>query len=100
MTGFLLTLLRLSLLGSVLGVVLMGALRLLGDRISRAAGYYLWLLVLLRLCLPVWVDLPIPAHQNMAATTGVMVMTGQNAVTLPAQPPADQGDRRRHPHSR
>lgn len=91
MTGFLLTLLRLSLLGSVLGVVLMGALRLLGRRISRAAGYYLWLLVLLRLCLPMWVDLPIPAHQNMAATTGVMVMTGQNAATLPAQPPTDQG---------
>lgn len=55
MTGFLLTLLRLSLLGSVLGVVLMGVLRLLGGRISRAAGYYLWLLVLLRLCVPVWV---------------------------------------------
>ena len=84
MTGFLLTLLRLSLLGSVLGVVLMGMLHLLGRRISRAAGYYLWLLVLLRLCLPMWVDLPIPAHQNMAATTGVMVMTGQNTVTLPA----------------
>lgn len=91
MTGFLLTLLRLSLLGSALGVVLMGALRLLGRRISRAAGYYLWLLVLLRLCVPLWVDLPIPAHQNMAATTGVMVMTGQNVVTLPAQPPTDQG---------
>lgn len=91
MTGFLLTLLRLSLLGSVLGVVLMGALRLLGRRISRAAGYYLWLLVLLRLCLPVWVDLPIPAHQNMTTSTGVMVMTGQNVVTLPAQPPTDQG---------
>ena len=91
MTGFLLTLLRLSLLGSALGVILMGALRLLGRRISRAAGYYLWLLVLLRLCVPVWVDLPVPAHQNMAATTGVMVMTGQNAATLPAQPPTDQG---------
>ena len=36
MTGFLLTLLRLSLLGSVLGVVLMGVLRLLGNHISRA----------------------------------------------------------------
>ena len=91
MTGFLLTLLRLSLLGSVLGVVLMGVLHLLGRRISRAAGYYLWLLVLLRLCVPLWVDLPIPAHQNMTTSTGVMVMTGQNAVTLPAQPPTDQG---------
>lgn len=91
MTGFLLTLLRLSLLGSVLGVVLMGVLHLLGRRISRAAGYYLWLLVLLRLCVPVWVDLPIPAYQDMATVTGTMVMTGQNTVTLPAQPPTDQG---------
>lgn len=91
MTGFLLTLLRLSLLGSVLGVVLMGVLHLLGRRISRATGYYLWLLVLLRLCVPLWVDLPIPAHQNMTTSTGVMVMTGQNAATLPAQPPTDQG---------
>ena len=92
MTGFLLTLLRLSLLGSVLGVVLMGALRLLGRRISRAAGYYLWLLVLLRLCLPVWVDLPLPVQPQSAAVVGTMVMTGQNAVALPAQPPADQGE--------
>lgn len=91
MTGFLLTLLRLSLLGSVLGVVLMGVLHLLGRRISRAAGYYLWLLVLLRLCVPVWVDLPILAYQDMATVTGTMVMTGQNTVTLPAQPPTDQG---------
>ena len=91
MTGFLLTLLRLSLLGSVLGVILMGALRLLGRRISRAAGYYLWLLVLLRLCLPVWVDLPLPVQPQSAAVVGTMVMTGQNAATLPAQPPADQG---------
>ena len=91
MTGFLLTLLRLSLLGSVLGVILMGALRLLGRRISRAAGYYLWLLVLLRLCVPLWVDLPIPAQPQSAAVVGTMVMTGQNAAALPAQPPADQG---------
>lgn len=95
MTGFLLTLLRLSLLGSVLGVVLMGALRLLGDRISRAAGYYLWLLVLLRLCLPVWVDLPIPVYQQSATVTGVMVMTqpagGQTGGTTALYPPADQG---------
>ena len=91
MTGFLLTLLRLSLLGSVLGVVLMGMLHLLGRRISRAAGYYLWLLVLLRLCLPVWVDLPLPVQPQSTAVVGTMVMTGQNAATLPAQPPTDQG---------
>ena len=66
MTGFLLTLLRLSLLGSVLGVILMGALRLLGRRISRAAGYYLWLLVLLRLALPLGVSVPLPAAEGPA----------------------------------
>lgn len=94
MTGFLLTLLRLSLLGSVLGVVLMGVLHLLGRRISRAAGYYLWLLVLLRLCVPVWVDLPIPVYQQSAAVTGVIMTNpagGQNGGTTVLFPPTDQG---------
>lgn len=95
MTGFLLTLLRLSLLGSVLGVVLMGVLHLLGRRISRAAGYYLWLLVLLRLCVPVWVDLPIPAYQSMTTVTGMVVLTnpadGPSVWTAPMAPPSGQG---------
>lgn len=94
MTGFLLTLLRLSLLGSVLGVVLMGVLHLLGRRISRAAGYYLWLLVLLRLCVPVWVDLPIPVYQQSAAVTGVIMTNpagGQNGGNTVLFPPTDQG---------
>ena len=94
MTGFLLTLLRLSLLGSVLGVILMGVLHLLGRRISRAAGYYLWLLVLLRLCVPVWVDLPIPVYQQSAAVTGVIMTNpagGQNGGNTVLFPPTDQG---------
>ncbi|MGN8968835.1 M56 family metallopeptidase [Intestinimonas sp. HCP28S3_D6] len=95
MTGFLLTLLRLSLLGSVLGVVLMGVLHLLGRRISRAAGYYLWLLVLLRLCVPVWVDLSIPAYQSMTTVTGMVVLTnpadGPSVWTAPTAPPSGQG---------
>lgn len=94
MTGFLLTLLRLSLLGSVLGVVLMGALRLLGRRISRAAGYYLWLLVLLRLCVPVWVDLPVPVYQQSATVIGVTMTEpagGQTGGTTVLFPPAGQG---------
>lgn len=95
MTGFLLTLLRLSLLGSVLGVVLMGVLRLLGRRISRAAGYYLWLLVLLRLCVPVWINLPIPAYQSMTTVTGMVVLTnpadGPAGDITPTVPPSGQG---------
>ena len=94
MTGFLLTLLRLSLLGSVLGVVLMGVLRLLGNRISRAAGYYLWLLVLLRLCVPVWVELPVPADRYSTSVMSV-VMTNpaeeQAGGTTVLFPPTNQG---------
>lgn len=94
MTDFLLTLLRLSLLGSVLGVVLMGALRLLGRRISRAAGYYLWLLVLLRLCVPVWVDLPVPVYSYSTTVTGVVMTNpagGWTGGTTVLFPPTDQG---------
>lgn len=94
MTGFLLTLLRLSLLGSVLGVVLMGVLRLLGRRISRAAGYYLWLLVLLRLCVPVWVDLPVPVYPSSTTVIGVTMTEpagGQTGGITPLFPSNGQG---------
>lgn len=100
MTGFLLTLLRLSLLGSVLGVVLMGVLRLLGRRISRAAGYYLWLLVLLRLCVPVWVELPVPVHPSSTTVIGVTMTEptgGQTGGTTPLFPPAGQGGQSQNP---
>lgn len=94
MIDFLLTLLRLSLLGSVLGVVLMGVLHLLGRRISRAAGYYLWLLVLLRLCVPVWVDLPVPVYSYSTTVTGVVMTNpagGWTGGTTVLFPPTDQG---------
>lgn len=100
MTGFLLTLLRLSLLGSVLGVVLMGVLHLLGRRISRAAGYYLWLLVLLRLCVPVWVDLPVPVHPYSTTVIGVTMTEpagGQTGGTTPLFPSNGQGGQSPNP---
>lgn len=53
MTNLLWTVIQLSLAGTLLGLVVLVATRALGKRISRAAGYYLWLLVLLRLVLPV-----------------------------------------------
>lgn len=55
------TLLKLSLLGSLLAAALTALRPLLRRWVSRRASYYLWLLVLLRLCLPVGLSLPVPA---------------------------------------
>jgi len=52
MTGFLKTLLLLSASGSLLGLLLMAARRLLGNRLPSTLWYYAWLPVLLRLMLP------------------------------------------------
>ncbi len=57
---FLQTLLRLSVLGSLLAAVLAALRPLLRSRVSRKAAYYLWLLVLLRLCVPVGIGLSVP----------------------------------------
>lgn len=59
MAAFLMTLVKLSLLGSVLAVLLMLVRPLIK---SKAAAYYLWLLVLVRLCLPWGVTIPLPAQ--------------------------------------
>ena len=59
MAAFLLTLVKLSILGSVLAGLLMLARPLIR---SKAAAYYLWLLVLVRLCMPWGVTIPLPAQ--------------------------------------
>lgn len=50
--AFLVVLLSLSVSGGVLAVLVRLGRRLAGPRLSYTAGYYLWLLVLLRLVLP------------------------------------------------
>ena len=52
MTAFLDTLVQLSLAGSLLGLTVWAATLLLKTRLSKAGAYALWLLVLLRLLLP------------------------------------------------
>lgn len=47
------TLLQLSLAGSLLALAVLAVTRLFRGKISRTGAYYLWLLVLLRLILPV-----------------------------------------------
>ena len=59
---FLQTLLRLSLSGSLLALLLTALRPLLRGRVSRRTAYYLWLLVLLRLCVPAGIALPAPVE--------------------------------------
>lgn len=79
MAEFLRTLLVLTVLGSALTGLLLLARPLIK---SRTVFYYLWLLVLLRLCLPVGVSIPLPARaQTEPPRTEI-----QQPVTQPAQP--------------
>lgn len=79
MAEFLHTLLVLTVLGSALTGLLLLARPLIK---SRTVFYYLWLLVLLRLCLPVGVSIPLPARaQTEPPRTG-----NPQPVTQPAQP--------------
>ena len=79
MAEFLRTLLTLTMLGSALTGLLMLVRPLIK---SKTAFYYLWLLVLVRLCLPVGVTVPLPA-QAAEEPAGTEI---QQAVTQPAQP--------------
>ena len=60
MKEFLLTLLSLSLSGVLLGVLLLVIQRIMGGRLPRAFWYYTWLLVLLRLVVPLGYGLHLP----------------------------------------
>ncbi len=64
MEGFFIVLLRISLLGSLAAVLLM----LLQPILHRLAGwtavYYLWLVVLLRLCIPIGISVSLTGHAD------------------------------------
>lgn len=60
-------LLRLSLLGSLLTALLLLLRPFLRGKVSQTAVYYLWLLVLLRLCLPIGITVLLPAPSAAAA---------------------------------
>ena len=80
MAEFLRTLLVLTVLGSVLTGLLLVARPLIK---SKTAYYYLWLLVLLRLCLPVGVTIPLPARAPEAPAQTVVQ---QQPAARPVQP--------------
>ncbi len=97
MTDLMRTLLTVSLTGSLLALALALTGRLLKNRLPKAAIYYLWLPVLLRLCLP-WavfgpgVELPLPeAPAEIQAQQSILTEPGQ-VFTLQTDPiPAPEG---------
>lgn len=67
MKALLLTLLALSLSGTLLGMILLAARRLTGGRLPRAFWYYAWLLVLLRLMVPLGYGIHLPERPQPSA---------------------------------
>lgn len=86
---FLQTLLRLSLSGSLLALLLTALRPLLRGRVSRRTAYYLWLLVLLRLCVPAGIALPAPveaAAEPTDAPPAVIQTVPEGPLDVPAGP--------------
>lgn len=92
------SLLRLSLLGSLLAAALLLLRPILRKYVPHAVSYYLWLIVLLRLCIPVGLTLPLPdqtaappAEMNITAP----IQNNTNAtpvLPLPPSEPAEAGN--------
>ena len=80
MKAFLLTLLALSLSGSVLALLLLAVRRILDQRLPRAFWYYAWLLVLLRLVVPLGYGVQLP---QVAPSAGEDT---RQEITLPLSP--------------
>lgn len=108
MANFLATLLRLSFWGSMLAVLLILPRYFLRRWVHRAAFYYLWLLVLLRLCVPLGITVPLPSgfdlpHPSAAlsqpnspaspalAESGALGAAPSLPQATPAQAPATPG---------
>lgn len=114
MNNALITILSLSVSGSLLALVLFAGKLFLKNRVSRAFAYYIWLLVLLRLVVPISVPVnmmdslfmdslfdfgmenpgvnsTVTEQTGLPAETGTMQVDGQTAVpsdtqTLPIEP--------------
>jgi len=60
MTEAVFTILSLSIIGSLLAGIIFLFKPLIKNKTSKAFSYYIWLVVLIRLCLPFGVSLPVP----------------------------------------
>ena len=93
------SLFSISFSGSVLALLLMGIKRLLGQRVSGVFVYYAWLVVLLRLAVPVGVELALPVlpvGQVSAVDYEVQaqVVTDEAATTLEALPAQQEPEKK------
>ena len=85
MNGVLITILSLSVSGSVMALILFAGKPLLKNRVSKAFSYYIWLLVLLRLVLPIAAPINIMGtlfhvqqpNTETAGPTGISAATEQ-----------------------
>ena len=82
MTDFLLKIVTLSVVGSVSAGLLLLFRPLFKNRVGKAFAYYLWLVVLLRLCLPFGASLP----AFWSAGTGQALSAAPAAVTPNTDP--------------
>lgn len=69
---FLKTILSLSVSGSLLALILFGLKSILKNKVSRAFSYYCWLIVLLRLVLPVASPIEISVGEDISAPIGLV----------------------------
>lgn len=70
MEGFFTVLLRIGLLGSLSAVLLIMLQPVLRRLAGWTAVYYLWLAVLLRLCIPAGITVPLPGHTGVSDSAG------------------------------
>lgn len=75
MNNILLTILSVSVSGSILSLLIFLIKPLIKNRVSKAFSYYIWLLVLLRLVLPFGYNFSIPGASPLFAGTGVQSVT-------------------------
>lgn len=93
-------LLWLSLSGSILALLLFAAGKLVRGRVSRRCIYYLWLVVLARLILPIAAPFNTPAPSAVAVPhvdTGALTYTQQGTPSTPANYGAGESRRETYP---
>lgn len=78
MEDFITALLRLSLLGSLTAILLLFLRPVLHKFAGWSVVYYLWLVVLLRLCIPAGITVTLPSHADHGALDSPKAISAKN----------------------